>query len=87
MNLEDALNSLQEKSWRSNKRMFAESEFDKFIAHLQASKDAIIEESLDDIASAEEMITESQEDFNFPAFKSWMHKCVKNNIKAESEDW
>jgi hypothetical protein len=86
LNLEDALNNISEKSFRNNKRLYAEQEFEKMIAHLQEAREDIINETLDDLENAEEMITEENESFNFPVFKKWLSKCLKNNIKSEADN-
>jgi hypothetical protein len=79
--IEDFLNEINEKSWRSNMSAEADRKFNELIEWLQDNKDDIIDEIVNDVKTMEKIkLDEDEQAFNYSIFQTWLDYCSRNII-------
>lgn len=77
--IEDFLNEINEKSWRSNMSAEADRKFNELIEWLQDNKDDIINEIVNDVKTMEKIkLDEDEQAFNYSIFQTWLDYCSRN---------
>jgi len=79
--IEDFLNEINEKSWRSNMSAEADRKFNELIEFLQNNKEDIINEIISDVKMMEKIkLDESEQAFNYSIFQTWLDYCSRSII-------
>lgn len=79
--IEDFLNEINEKSWRSNMSSEAERKFSDLIEELQNNKDEIIDEIVNDVKTMEKIkLDENEQAFNYSIFQTWLDYCSRSIV-------
>lgn len=77
--IEDFLNEINEKSWRSNMSAEADRKFNELIEFLQDNKEVIIEEIIHDVKTMEKIkLDENEQAFNYSIFQTWLDYCSRS---------
>jgi hypothetical protein len=88
--IEDFLNEISEKSWRSNMSAEAGRKFDNLIEELQNNRKEIIDEIINDVKTMEKIkLNENEQAFNYSIFQTWLDYCsrsiVSDKIRENNE--
>ena len=77
--VEDFLNEINEKSWRSNMSAEADRKFNELIEWLQDNKEDILEEIIGDVKTMEKIkLDENEQAFNYSIFQTWLDYCSRS---------
>lgn len=76
--VEDFLNEINEKSWRSNIESEASRKFDQLIDQIIENKQEIVDDIIKDVKRIEDIkINEDNQIFNYSIFQEWLEYCTK----------
>ena len=80
MDIDKFFNDLNSKSWKNNTGSEVSSLFDALLEELLASKDEIINTTLNGIKILREMKLEDKEELTYSVFKEWLSTRLRENI-------
>lgn len=80
MNALDFFEELDSKTWKKNIESTVSFKLDELIEFLQSEKENIIKETMSDLKSIEQFLTEEKQEFTYPIFRKWLDKFTRQNI-------
>lgn len=77
--VEDFLNEINEKSWRSNMELEVGRKFDELLEELSENREKIINEITTDVKRIEDMkVNEDNQAFTYSIFHEWLDYCSRS---------